>query len=98
MDLELDIEFAEERKQKAEEKIAVLRSIEQKIRSNLLDLASSLVNTDAKHKSTLQVMGLCKESVDCILKRLAGENLETILNDMDSSDYKPEGTVEDSFK
>ena len=44
-DLELDIEFAEERKQKAEEKIAVLRTIERKIRTNLLDLGQNLLWT-----------------------------------------------------
>ena len=98
VDLELDIEFAEERKVKAEEKIAVLRSIEQKIRTNLLDLATILVNSDERHKSTLQVMGLCKDNVESIIKRLTGEDLENILDDMDRSDYKPEGAVEDSFK
>ena len=96
--MELDSEFAEERKQKAEEKIAVLRSIEQNIRTNLLDLASLLVNSDEKHKSTLQVLTVCKDNVDSIIKRFTGEDLKTIADEMDQSDFKPEEAVEDTFR
>ena len=99
-DLELDIEDADERKEKADEKILVLQAVEKKIRSNFQDLVQILVDSDETHKSTVSILSVCQDSLETLMKRLAGEDLEEIIDNMEQAAFKPEGDleVEDTFK
>ena len=98
--MELDIEDADERKEKADEKILVLQAVEKKIRSNFQDLVQILVDSDETHKSTVSILSVCQDSLETLMKRLAGEDLEEIIDNMEQAAFKPEGDLEadDTFK
>ena len=106
-DLELDIEDAEERHQKANEKSEAVSNIDKRVKTGLHKLGNALslpllcpnrifpvsilVDSNETHKPTLKILRMCEENIDLLFKRLLGVDLEEIVEEIESQGWKPEG-------
>ena len=105
--MELDIEDAEERHQKANEKTVAVSNIDKRVKTGLHQLGNALslsflcpnrifpvsilVDSNETHKPTLKILRMCEENIDLLFKRLLGVDLEEIVEEIESQGWKPEG-------
>ena len=99
IDLELDIEFAIEEREKHEEKMAVIHQKEAPIKKSLLELSAILTGIDHSDEPSDILVDICTAEIEELLRSLAGQNLRKLSEEMDEIGFKPCGPAfEDNFR
>ena len=99
IDIELDIEFANEEREKHEAKMDVIMLKENPIQKSLLELTGLLTGIDHSDEPSEVLIDLCHKEIEQLLRSLAGQNLRKLSEEMDEIGFKPCGTAfDDNFR
>ena len=98
-EIELDIEFANEEREKHEAKMEVIRLKDQPIRKSLLELAAILTGFDQSQETTESLIELCLNETEQLLQSVASNDLQKVAEEMEEIGFKPVGAAfEDNFR
>ena len=98
-DIELDIEFANEEREKHEAKMEVIRLKDKPIRKSLLELAAILTGFDQSQETTESLIEICLNETEQLLQSLASKDLQKVTEEMEEIGFKPVGAAfEDNFR
>ena len=99
IDIELDIEFANEERDKHEAKMDVIMLKEKPIQKSLLELTGLLTGIDHSDEPSEVLIDICHTEIEQLLRSLAGQNLRKLSEEMDEIGFKPIGSAfDDNFR
>ena len=97
--MELDIEDANERMNKAKGKLKSMESKHEVLKKNLIHLASVITGNEQGMETSSKLLGICHNGLDALLNKMLGVDLLQVQDEMEEVGFKPTGPeFADDFK